>query len=389
MKAKSYLFLLILLTLCTTPFVTEAFELKVDPDISITEETELTNQNLYMAGLRTWFDTTHEKDIVSLAWEQVVGGTIFGDVFLFGDSVSLTGEYFDDVRVVANTVFVSGVTDQDLIITARTIVLEESAIVNGNTLLLANSVFVKGQILGQTQITANNVEISGSISAPSTITAQKLSLTNTARIVSEISYFSPQRALIDSGATIQRELNFNQVESITQNDVIKKVFFAFVSFWSIIKLIATLFMIFILTQLFRVFSQRIIDIVYVQKFYSILIGLACAIGIPILIFVLFASLVLIPVAFILIFVFGTILIILPAISAIIIASVYQRYVQKIQKVTVDFNMSALAFILFTFVGFLPFIGGFVTYMLYLASIGAVYTYIYEQVRRKRVLSSRA
>lgn len=384
MKAKSYLFLLILLTLCTTPFVTEAFELKVDPDISITKETELTNQNLYMAGLRTWFDASLEQDIVSIAWEQVVGGTIFGDVFLFGDTVSLTGEYFDDVRVVANTVFVSGVTSQDLVITARTIVLEEGAIINGNTLLLANSVFVKGKILGQAQITANNVEVSGSITSLSTITAQRLSVTNTANIVSEISYFSPQRAFIDSGATIQRELNFNQIESLTQNDIIKRVFFAFVSFWSIIKLIATLFMIFILTQLFRVFSQRVIDIVYVQKFYSILIGIVSIVAIPILIFILFASLVLIPIAFILLFVFGIMLIMLPAISAIIIASIYQRYVQKIQKVTVDFNMSALAFILLTFIGFLPFIGGFVTYVVYLASIGAVCTYIYEQVRRKKV-----
>jgi ACR3 family arsenite efflux pump ArsB len=64
---------------------------------------------------------------------------------------------------------------------------------------------------------------------------------------------------------IQKQLNFNQIESIKQNDVVKRLFFAFVSFWAIIKLIATLFVIFILTHLFRVFSQRVSDIVDEKK----------------------------------------------------------------------------------------------------------------------------
>lgn len=360
-----------------------AYESQVAPDISISEN-YISDKNLYLASLHTWFNATYEKDLVSVSYDQTIGGTIFGDATLFGKKINIVGEYFDDVRSIGDTIVVSGVVNKDLILIARHVIIDPKAIINGDTLILAHTVDAQGQFLGQSQVTASKITIAGSIIGPTTLTGSKITFAPNAQVVSTVSYFSPQRAIIENGAQIQSQLNFNQVQSLKQNDVVKRLFFGFVSFWAIIKLIATLFVIFVLTHLFRVFIQRIIDTVEDKKLYTFGIGFVSLVATPLLSIALFASLVLIPVSIIVGAIFIIMIILLPSMSAIITASFYQKYIQKKNKLLVDFNLTALMLILLTFVGFIPYIGGFVIYVLYILSFGAMIRYLYEQVRRKKV-----
>jgi cytoskeletal protein CcmA (bactofilin family) len=360
-----------------------AYEVKVQPDISISEN-YISDQNLYLASLRTWFNSTYDKDLVSASYNQVVNGTIFGDVTLLGKNISLSGESFGDVRIIGDTITVSGVVNKDLILIARRVVITPEAIINGDTLILAQNVDALGQFLGKSQITASKINIAGSIVGPTVLTGSKVSFLSGAKVISELSYFSPQRAAIEAGVEIQKQPNYNQIETLKQNDVVKRLFFAFVSFWAIIKLIATLFVLFILTQLFRVFTQRIIDIVRFKKFLLIPIGLLSVICLPALVAILFVSLVLIPVSIIVGAVFTIMIILLPALSAIITAAFYQEHIQKQPKVTVDFGKSALALVLLTFAGFIPYVGSILVYIIYAVAFGATTYYLYEQVRRKKI-----
>jgi cytoskeletal protein CcmA (bactofilin family) len=382
MKYIHLIFLSAFIFVCITQSAS-AYEVKVQPDISI-DKNFTSTENLYLASLRTAFDSTYDKDVVSASYDQTISGTIFGDVTLLGKNIVLKGESFGDVRIIADTVTISGVVNKDLIIIARKVLIAPDAIVNGDTLILAQKVDAQGQFLGQSQITASQVSISGSIVGMTTITGSKISFISGAKILSDLSYFSPQRALIEPGVEIQKQLNFNQIQSIEQNDIVKKIFFAFVSFWAIIKLTATLFVIFILTQLSRVFLQRITDIVRVKKATLLLTGIISSFAIPLLILILFGSVVLIPVSIIVAAVFVIMIILLPAMSAIITASLYQIYVQKQNKGSVDFKISALALVFLTFVGFVPYVGSFVVYLMYILSFGAMTYYLYEQVRRKRI-----
>lgn len=382
MKYTYFMFLSMFAFLCATQNAF-AYDVKVQPDISI-DKNFISTGNLYLASLRTSFDSTYDNDVVSASYDQTISGTIFGDVTLLGKNIVLKGESFGDVRIIADTVTISGVVNKDLIIIARKVLVAPDAIVNGDTLILAQKVDAQGQFLGQSQITASQVVMSGSIIGMTTITGSKISFTSGAKILSDLSYFSPQRAVVEPGVEVQKQLNFNQIQSIEQNDIVKKIFFAFISFWAIIKLTATLFVIFILTQLSRVFLQRIVDIVRVKKASLFVTGIISSFTIPLFILILFGSVVLIPVSIIVAAVFVVMIILLPAMNAIIVASLYQTYVQKQTKIIVDFKISALALVALTFIGFVPYIGSTVTYLLYIVSLGAMTYYLYEQVRRKRI-----
>lgn len=382
MKCIRAIFLAILVLMSVSQ-TASAYEVKVQPDISISEN-YISNQNLYLASLRTWFNTTFDKDIVSVAYEQTIAGSIFGDVTLLGKDITLKGESYDDVRIVGDIVVISGVVNKDLVIIARKVLISSDAIINGDTLILAQTVDVQGQFLGQSQITASSIDIHGSIVGPTTLTGSKITFASGAKVISEISYFSPQRAIIEQDVELQQQLNFNQIQSLQQNDVVKRLFFAFVSFWAVIKLIATLFVIFILIHLFKVFLQRIIDMITSQKIILFVTGITSFILIPILAIILFASLILIPVSIIVGSIFIIMIILLPAVSAIITAALYQTYVKKEPRVTADFNLSALALVFLTFIDFVPYLGAIVIYLVYVLSFGAMVLYCYEHIRRKKI-----
>lgn len=372
-----------MLLFSSIPFGVSAYELKVAPDVSISEN-YISDSNLYIASVHTWFNSTYEKDIVSASVNQTISGVTFGDTTLFGKSIYITGESFGDVRVVGDTVYISGVVNKDLIIVGRHVEISSDAIINGDTLILANSVNLQGQFLGNTQVTSNTIVVSGTIVGQTTFTGSKIIFDSGAKVNTNISYFSPQRAVINPGADIQKELNFNQIDSITQNDVIKKLFFAFVSFWAIIKLIATLFVLFILIHLFKIPVQKIIDGAQEKPLKNLLVGIGAFIGIPLLIVILFGSLVLLPVSIIVLCTFVIMIMLLPAMSAIIATCFYQIYIQKQNKISLDFKLSALMIILLTFINFIPFVGNILMYLLYLLSFGALTRYLYDIIRRKKI-----
>jgi cytoskeletal protein CcmA (bactofilin family) len=321
---------------------------------------------------------------VSVSYDQTIGGTLFGDATLIGKDISIIGESFGDMRIVGDVVYISGVVNKDLIIAARHVIISPEAIINGDTLILAHTVELSGKFLGASQITASKISVNGSIEGVTTLTGSKIIFNTSAKILSDVSYFSPQKASVSSGVDIQKQLNFNQIESIKQNDVIKRLFFAFVSFWAIIKLIATLFVIFILTHLFRVPVQRIVDNVKEKKAFLLITGAGSFLLIPLLIVILFGSLVLIPVSVIVGAMFVIMIMLLPAMSAIISASLYQLYIQKQSKININFTFSAWALVVLTFIGFIPYVGGFVLYLLYIVSFGAMTQYFYDIVRRKKI-----
>lgn len=379
-----YLYTFIFIFLFSSiPFGVFAYELKVAPDISLGEN-YISDTNLYLASFYTWFNLNYEKDIVSVSVDQTIGGIIFGDTTLLGKNINIMGESFGDVRIVGDTVSVSGVINEDLVIVGRHVFISPNAIINGDTLILANSIDVQGQFLGNTRVTANTIAVSGSIIGQTIFTGSRIVFDSGAKVNTDISYFSPQRAIINPGADIQKELNFNQIDSITQNDVIKKLFFAFVSFWAIIKLIATLFVLFILIHLFKIPVQKITEGAKEKPINSLLLGISSLIGLPLLIVILFGSLVLIPVSIIVLCTFIIMIMLLPAMSAIIATCFYQVYIQKSVKISLDFNLSVLMLILLTFINFIPYIGNIIMYILYLISFGAIVKYLYDSIRRKKI-----
>ncbi len=366
------------------PFSVSAYDLRVSPEVIIDKEYN-SDSNLYLASFRTWFNAEeYKKDIVSVSLNQVIQATTTGDVLLLGKKIKLTGNSVGDNRIIADTVYVSGYTQKDLIIIARHVVFEPTSKLEGDTLVLAHTAELSGEFLGKTQITASKIFLSGSIAGSTTLTGTKIFLNNGTKIYNNLSYFSPQKAYINQGVEVKNQIYFNQIESIKQNDVIKRLFFIFVSFWALIKLIATLFVLFLLTHLFKLPLQKMIEGINKKIIKTAGIGLMSMIIIPIIGLVLFGSLILIPVSIIVFSLYITLLMILPSVSAILGAYFYQKHIKKQEKISIEFLPPALILLGLTIINFVPYIGGMVIYSLYIISFGAIMTYLFSLIRWRKI-----
>jgi hypothetical protein len=364
------------------PLITNAFSLEYAPNVSIDKE-RVFEENAYILGADIQFDNTLDNDLIAVSGKNTLSGTIFGDLLSVAGEHILEGEVFGDARFIGPKVDINGSTNKDLIVVSADFTTQEKTVINGETFIVANSVNLKGKVLDNIKIIANNVFIDAEILGNTEITAQKVSFGDSSKISGELVYFSPEPAEISSGAFMSAQPIYNQIQKIDQTDFVKRTVLNFVAFWSIIKFLATLFTAFILVYVFRKFSQEISFSATERFGKSLLFG---ALSLPIFIiaiFILFASLFGIPLAILISFFYIGAWMLVPAVSGIIAGYLIRRKFNKQKRPQIDFNSTALGVVLLTFIYFIPFVGGFIKFVMTILSLGTMILYWSEIIRLKK------
>jgi cytoskeletal protein CcmA (bactofilin family) len=374
--------IVVIFSLTFLPSVSNAFSVRSGPEVKVSTE-EIIEDNLYLLGGRVDFDKTFDEDIVSVSGNSKISGVVFGDLLNISGDTILDGEFFGDTRVAGGEVTISGNTNKDLVVVARKVTITEDAILNGKTMLVAGEVDFRGEALSDVKIIAGKVSLNGKILSDIEVTTQDIHIGPQAEFIGQLSYFSPEKASIDSGANIQKTPVYNQTESIGDNDIIKRAVLNFISFWTIVKFLATLFTAFILIFVFRKLSQRVAVNSTKHPFKSLSIGVLSLILAPIFAIVLFASLFALPLSIMILLAYFITLLLVPAASGIIVGYWINQISHKKQKVEVDFNSTTLGIILLTFLFFIPILGSILKIVLLPLSFGALVIYYFENLTFKK------
>lgn len=358
-----------------------AFDLKSSTEINISNNDSL-EENLYLFGANITFDSDFKKDLFLVGANNFVKGSFFEDLQLIGLKNYFSGESFGDTRLIGGETIIKGNTNKDLVIVSTRAIIEDGSILNGQTLIVAGEVYLNGEVLDNIKIIAGKVYVNSSILGDVEITAQDVYINNKSDIKGDFVYFSPKRAQIDSGAKIKNELVYNQIESIEENEFVKKTVLSFVNFWSVIKFLATLFTAFILVFVFKMFSQRTSDLAFKKFWKSILIGILSVLLIPIFILILAASLFGLPLAGILFSSYVILFILTAPVSGIILGYYLQKIYKKDKKVEVEFGPTAIGIVLLTFLYFIPWVGNIIKTIFFVLSFGAMVLYYFEIITIK-------
>lgn len=374
------LFFLIIFVASVLPSVTSAFTIYSGPEVDASDDA-IIEDNLYLLGAKVNFDKTFDNDLVSIGADSNISGALFGDLTSVSSKAILNGEFFGDTRIVSGDTVVEGITNKDLIVVSGKVLITDDAIINGDTVIVAGEVDLRGDVLSDIKIIAGKVNVNSEILGNIEITTQNLHIGSGSNILGDLRYFSPTRASIDEGAKFSSKPIYNQIESISDNGFIKRTVLSFISFWTIIKFLATLFTAFILVFVFRMFSQRVSVIASKNFAKSILIGAVSIFLIPIIVLVLFASLFALPISLIILMLYMITILLVPAVSGIIFGYWIQRYLnrKKKRKIEIDFNSTALGIIILTFIFFIPLLGGLVKMVLFILSFGTIMIYYFEKL----------
>ena len=347
-----------------------AAEILSDTEITVSDD-QTYEENLYVGAGKTVIDGNTTEDLVVLGGEITANGSVEGDVFLVGGFVNFKGEVMGDLRVLGGKVIIEGLVHGDVVIVGGEVVIGENARIENEIVTVGGTVTINGPLKTELKVVAGTTKLNGSLSGTTEIMTQGLVIGDTADIEGNFSYYAPQSFIKEEGAVVSGTISFNEINSIRDTSFIKKIIVSFLSFWFLLRFITTLILAFILIYVFRVFSQGVTDLSMKSFWKSLLAGILIIIFAPLIILILFVSLVALPIGFLLIIALMFIAIIIPAIAGILIGTWSKQYLSKNSNSEIDLKGATIGVIILTILQFVPYIGNFIRAIIYIVILGAI------------------
>ncbi len=349
-------------------------------DINTAQNINIVNQtiseNFYTAGGSVMLNNIFEKDVFVVGGKAEIGGTIAGDLFVIGGEIDITGKILGDVRVIGGEVTMKGEVSGDLVLVGTAITIAPESRVNGESIFVGAQLTQESILKQKTKILAGTVYLNNEVAGEAGVTTQKITFGDHAKISGNFRYYAPDKAEKIDGAETTGTIIFNEIKSIRETGVVKSTILNLLSFWIILKFITTLIVAFALVYIFKVFAQGVTNLAIDSFVKNLLAGSIALVFVPVLVAILFVSLVAMPIGFLIFLVYIFMLIISPALASIVIGSLVGKMFEKEGEVGhyISFRTVAIGVILFTVLQFVPYLGGLTRLIFTLVAIGAICRY---------------
>jgi hypothetical protein len=367
------------LSLLVLPLVTSASVIRSDKEAVINEQEKI-SENVYLIGGEPKSSGEVNGDVFALGNNVEITSVINGDVISAGGILNIKGNVNGDVRVAGGTVNIENNISGDVVVIGSNITINENTKIGGDLILIGGVVHIKNDSQKHVRVISRSTIIEGDILSSANITSEKITILKGSEIKGELSYFSPVQAHIEEGATVSGSANFNKVDSIRENGLVKHTIVSFLNFWMLFRFVTTLILTFIIVYVFKIFAQKTALHSITNFWKSLLVGLATFVFVPVIGIIFLISLILLPVAILLGMIYTGVFIISTAIAGIALGSLLKKTFTKNKNLEVSFNTATIGVIVLTVLQFVTVIGDITRYIFIFAAFGAVWIYLYEKVR---------
>ena len=117
----------------------------------------------FAAGDQVIIEGTINGDAYVGAGTVDINGTINGDLIVAGGQVNIGGTVSDDIRGAAGVVRLSGHTGKNVTVTGGSVIITKEAEIGKNLLAAGGDISIRGTIKQEAMIAAGNVTVTGSI----------------------------------------------------------------------------------------------------------------------------------------------------------------------------------------------------------------------------------
>lgn len=159
-------------------------------------------QDLYLAGGTVEVLANVDGDVVAAGGQVSIDNGVSGDVMAAGGTVAVRGRVADDVRLAGGNVTISGAVGDDAIAAGGNVLLARGATVGGRAWFGGNSVNVAGKVEEELKAGGNRVVIAGEIGGDVEVYAETLEIQPGAVIAGNVNYYSRDEARIANDARI-------------------------------------------------------------------------------------------------------------------------------------------------------------------------------------------
>lgn len=322
-------------------------------------------RNLYAVGAVVNINANPEKDLVAAGGTVNVNGDIGDDLILAGGTLNVRGDIGGSARILGGNVYIeSPIIAEDLLIAGGTVYIHANTTIEGDLIIGGGDVVVDGNVLGNVKAGGSNVAINGMVEGNIDAKISRLlEFGPNAEVKGNVTYSSPLELRRDAGASILGTVSYTPFQKNSRGFPILTVFF-------VVRLLAALLVTLVIFAVFRNSFSRMTRSVGDKFWANAGIGLVGIIVVPVLIALLFISIIGYVLALLLLAMFAVALILSSLIGAAYFGSWVVAKIDR-KEMKIDYVTVILGVVLVSVLRFVPLLGWLLCLVLLVAGFGAV------------------
>ena len=340
-----------------------------------------TSRNVYLAGNIINVFQEEPGDVYAVGSMVSITGKINQDLFVIGGNITITSQIVGDLRVAAGNINLTGPVDGDLIAAGGQIEIAPSSVIKGDFLAAGGKMNIGGSMNGNGKIFGKEVYISGTLNKDIDIKANSLVIEKTAVINGNINYKGEKEATINEGAKIIGKISFTKIEAKpAKAGGLAAVLGIFGILWLIkffALLVAALVLFFLTKQNISKIAAEAVD----NFWKKLLGGFVLVIVIPAAVIVLFLTVIGLALGVLGLALYALLLILGMVFAGIITAELLnQLFFRGERAKPLKWPMVILGVIVMQLLTFIPVVGWIATFIIFLVGFGTVSNLLYRQVK---------
>lgn len=173
---------------------------------------DIINEDVFAAGERVDIAGTVNGDVYAAGGQIYVSGHITGDLLAAGGSVNISGIIGEDLRVTGGNITLSGRVGKNASIAAGNITLTENADINGGLSALFGNLDSYGTVNRYFRGAGGNFTLAGNVGGDVEAAVGSLNIRDRSQIFGDLTYWSKSQGTIAENAQITGRTVFNQAE---------------------------------------------------------------------------------------------------------------------------------------------------------------------------------
>lgn len=193
-----------------------AADIRTNQDITIPATTE-NLEDIYLFGGNIRVEAPVTNDLVAAGGDITISD-VTGDVLATGGNLNLRGTIGNNVRIAGGNILIDGPVERDLVVTGGTVTVTENASISGDVLFAGGNLNLQAPVGGKVLVGGGHVAINNTVGGNVEGNVDELVLGPAAVINGNLSYRSPQKASLASGAVVRGKQTFSEEKERKNTD---------------------------------------------------------------------------------------------------------------------------------------------------------------------------
>lgn len=344
--------------------------------------------NLYIAGREIQINAPIGADLICAGSEVEINAPIGADVLLGGGEVNINSKTGGDLRLAGGEVTLNADVAGDLIIAGGELHVQKGVIIHGDVYIAGGEVTFDGVAMGDVNIAGGELEfngvsegnliakggkvyINGEVKGKSSLAAEELSIGDEAIFHQSVEYWSKANNIDFSGhlkgdASVRFNENLKVSTSIDR-EIVKKGFAAFAA----LRLLSAALLMTLLISFFNAFFQKNAGQIPKQLGKYLGVGSLFLVGVPIAAGLAMATVIGIPIGFILLSGYSIGLILANSLTAVVAAYELKKYLNRDWGKGILIALAVVFFVALRLVGMMVIPGRLLLFAATAIALGAV------------------